>query len=82
MLQRIGVKHIGYVHFTDTDGTLRDGGTSRHLPAGDGHIDVPTSFKTLDDGGFDGWIMIDPWQIPDPYAAGTQGIWAIKNFKR
>ncbi len=80
MLKRIGVVHIGYVHFTDTDGTLRDGGTSKHLPAGDGHIDVPASFRTLHEGGFNGWIMIDGWQIPDPYDAGTKGLRAIKDY--
>ena len=78
LLKRIGVEHIGYVHFTDTDGTILDGGTSKHLGAGDGHIDVPASFKTLKDGGFNGWIMIDSWQIPDPYDASTKGFKAIK----
>ncbi len=78
MLERIGVENIGYVHFTDTDGTIRDGGTSKHLAAGDGHIDVPASFKTLKDGGFKGWVMIDSWQIPDPYDASTKGLAAIR----
>ncbi len=80
MLTRIGVGNIGYVHFTDTDGTLRDGGTSKHLPAGDGHIDVEASFRALHEGGFNGWMMIDGWQIPDPYDAGTKGIRAIKGY--
>ena len=78
LLERIGVKNIGYVHFTDTDGTLRDGGTSKHLAAGDGHIDVAATFKTLKDGGFRGWVMIDSWQIPDPYDASTKGLKAIR----
>ncbi len=78
LLKRIGVENIGYVHFTDTDGTIRDGGTSKHLAADDGHLDVPASFKTLKDGGFKGWIMIDSWQIPDPYDASTKGLAAIK----
>ncbi len=69
MLRRIGVENIGYVHFTDTDGTLRDGGTSKHLACGDGHIDVDASLQTLYKGGFQGWIMIDAWEIPDPYDA-------------
>jgi sugar phosphate isomerase/epimerase len=80
MLARIGVHQIGYVHFTDTDGTLRDGGTSKHLPAGEGHVDINASFQTLQQGGFNGWIMIDGYQVPDPYAAGTKGIAAIKQF--
>ena len=73
---------IGYVHFTDTDGTLRDGATSKHLPAGDGHVDIPASLRTLKDGGFRGWLMVDAWEVPDPYDAcarpcgrsGRQGI--------
>lgn len=73
MLRRIGVKHIGYVHFTDCDGTLRDGGTSKHLAAGEGHIDVPASFATLRDGGFQGWINMDTWEVPNPYAAALAG---------
>lgn len=73
MLRRIGVKHIGYVHFTDCDGTLRDGGTSKHLAAGEGHIDIPASFATLREGGFRGWINMDTWEVPDPYAAALAG---------
>lgn len=79
LLERIGVEKVGYVHFTDTDGTLRDGGTSKHLGAGDGHIDVAATFKTLKDGGFRGWVMIDSWQIPDPYDASTKGLKAIRD---
>lgn len=79
MLKRIGVENIGYVHFTDTDGTLRDGGTSKHLPCGDGHADVDAALATLRDGGFRGWIMIDAWEIPDPYDAGVKGLKAIRD---
>jgi len=77
MLERIGVSNIGYVHFTDTDGTLRDGGTSKHLSCGDGHVDIPKSLATLLKGGFNGWIMIDEWEIPDPYDACIKGKQAI-----
>jgi hypothetical protein len=38
MLRRVGVENIGYVQFCDTDGTLRDGGISRHLACGDGAL--------------------------------------------
>lgn len=80
MLKRIGVENIGYIHFTDTDGTLRDNGTSKHLPCGDGHIDVEASFQTLWDGGFRGWMNIDTWQIPDPYDACRKAKEAIDRF--
>jgi len=73
LLQRVGVRNIGYVHLTDTDGTLRDGGTSKHLPCGDGHANIAESLRVLRDGGFRGWIMIDAWEIPDPYDACVKG---------
>jgi len=80
MLRRIGLENIGYVHFTDTDGTRRDEGTSKHLPCGDGHIDVQASLSTLWQGGFRGWMNIDAWQIPDPYDACLKGKQAIDFF--
>lgn len=73
LLQRVGVKNIGYLHFTDTDGTLRDGGTSKHLPAGDGHANLRESLRLLREGGFRGWAMVDAWEIPDPYDACAKG---------
>ena len=69
MLRRVGVENIGYVQFCDTDGTLRDGGTSKHLACGDGHVDCAKSLQLLKDGGFRGWIMVDEWEVPDPYDA-------------
>ena len=69
MLLRVGVKNIGYVQLTDTDGTLRDKGTSKHLPCGDGHANIPESLRVLREGGFRGWIDMDGWEIPDPYDA-------------
>ena len=69
LLLRVGVKHIGYLHFCDTDGTLRDGGTSKHLPCGEGHVNCAKSLQILRDGGFRGWIMVDEWEIPDTYEA-------------
>ncbi|MBM3891570.1 MAG: sugar phosphate isomerase/epimerase, partial [Verrucomicrobia bacterium] len=69
MLLRVGVKNIAYVQLTDTDGTLRDGGTSKHLPCGDGHANIPESLRVLREGGFRGWIDMDGWEIPDPYDA-------------
>jgi len=82
MLKRIGVERIGYVHLTDTDGTLRDGGTSKHLACGDGHADIPISLKVLRDGGFEGWIMIDAWEIPDPYDACRMGLHHIEKVQQ
>lgn len=69
LLQRVGIENIGYLHFTDTDGTLRDGGTSKRLPAGDGHAHLPESLRILREGGWRGWAMVDAWEIADPYDA-------------
>jgi sugar phosphate isomerase/epimerase len=80
MLERIGVGNIGYVQFTDTDGTRRDGGTSKHLACGDGHIDVEASLTALWQGGFRGWMDIDAWEIPDPYDACRKGKQAFDRF--
>jgi sugar phosphate isomerase/epimerase len=79
MLQRIGVDNIGYVHLTDCDGTQM-GGTSRHLPCGDGHVDIPAALATLRKGGFAGWVMIDQWKILDPYDASVKGKQAIERM--
>jgi sugar phosphate isomerase/epimerase len=72
MLGRVGVKNIGYVQLTDTDGTLRDGGTSKHVACGDGHADILMSLRVLREGGFRGWIMMDGWEVPDPYDASVK----------
>jgi sugar phosphate isomerase/epimerase len=69
MLKRVGVSNIGYVQFCDTDGKLREGGTSTHLACGDGHTDCARGLQVLRDGGFRGWIMVDEWEVPDPYVA-------------
>ncbi len=78
LLERVGVKNIGYLHFTDCDGTLRDGGTSKHLPCGEGHVDINASLSVLRNGGFRGWAMVDAWEIPDPYDASRKGKAALE----
>ncbi len=82
LLGRVGVKNIGYLHFTDCDGTLRDGGTSKHLACGEGHVDIDASLTVLRDGGFRGWAMVDAWQIPDPYDASRKGKAALERGMR
>lgn len=69
LLAKVGVQNIGYLQFCDTDGTLRDGGTSKHLGCGDGHTDCSRALTMLKQGGFRGWIMVDEWEVPDPYDA-------------
>jgi len=79
MVEQVGVSRIGYIQFTDSDGTLFHG-TSKHLPCGDGHIDIQASFETLWRGGFDGWFMIDAWDTQNPYDACRKGRQAIEAF--
>jgi len=38
---------------------------------------MAASLKTLWDGGYSGWIMIDGWMIEDVYRAATKGKEAI-----
>lgn len=69
LLARVGVKNIGYLQFCDTDGAVRDGGTSKHLGCGDGKTDCAKALRMFKEGGFRGWIMVDEWEVPDPYDA-------------
>lgn len=78
MLSRLGVDKVAYVHLTDTDGTLRDGGTSKHVPVGTGHAEIARSLAVLRDGGYRGWIMADTWEMPDPY----EGCRAVRDAVR
>ena len=79
LLKKLGVHRLGYVHLTDTDGTLFKG-TSKHLPCGDGHLDIAKSLEVLREGRFDGWIMIDAWMTEDPYDACRKGRIAVEKF--
>ncbi len=81
LLEKLGVHRLGYIHLTDTDGTIF-GGTSKHLPCGDGHVDMDKSFEILWKGGYEGWIMIDAWKIEDPYDACRKGRAAIVGAQR
>ena len=38
---------------------------------------VVVALATLAEGGFNGWIMIDAWEVPDPYDASLKGKRAI-----
>jgi sugar phosphate isomerase/epimerase len=81
VLERIGVNRIGYMQFTDTDGTLFHG-TSKHLPCGDGHVDIRKSLEVLWKGGFEGWFMFDAWDTQNPYDACTKGRLAVDSALR
>lgn len=46
---RLVSKHIGHVHFIDSDGELHDNDTSIHAPFGTGHVDFPSAIRALGD---------------------------------
>jgi len=82
LLARLGVANVGHVHFTDTNGTLRGAGTSKHLACGDGHIDVARNLDALWRGGYRGWIMLDCWEVPDQFDALRKGKAALDAARR
>ncbi len=61
---------IGHIHFCDSDGTtlMMEGGShsSKHLAAGDGHLDLAAILKALGETGYDRWLQIDVWEHLDP----------------
>ena len=50
------------------------------MACGDGHIDLDASYRTLLEGGFRGWMMVDAWAIPDVYDAFDKGLVSIQAF--
>jgi len=87
LLRELGVDRIGYVQFTDGDGTLMkrpDGslGTSKHLPAGEGKYDLQRLLEILYRGGFRGWVQIDTWETEDPFHASRLGRQAVQAASR
>jgi hypothetical protein len=39
--------------------------------------DIHAALAALREGGFEGWLMIDAWETPDPYDASIKGKQAI-----
>ena len=87
LLKELGVGRVGYVQFTDGDGTLMkrpDGtvGTSKHLAAGEGKYDLGSLLEMLYSGGFRGWIQIDTWETADPFHASRRGRQTVESAER
>lgn len=85
LLEELGVSRVGYVQFTDGDGTLMKRpngsvGTSKHLPAGEGKYDLTRLLQILHKGGFRGWIQIDTWETEDPFHASRRGKQVVEAF--
>jgi sugar phosphate isomerase/epimerase len=55
-LEEFGYK-IKHIHVSDNNGT-----SDQHLPVGDGNINWRKVLDSLDDIGFDGWIVIESYE--------------------
>lgn len=87
LLLELGVDRIGYVQFCDGDSTLRPfpngrGGTSRHLPCGEGVYNIPKLCSILHQGGFRGWFQMDSWGTEDAYHASRSCHTAVSRYLR
>lgn len=65
---RDGGKHIGHVHFVD----------SNRQAAGRGHMDYPPIVEALREIGYDGYACAEAFPIPDSHEAARQ---TIETFK-
>jgi len=48
-----------------------------HLTLGEGTMDWQAMLSTLLDGGYTGWLDIDLWEHPDPFAGAEAGKQAL-----
>lgn len=66
---RAGGRHIGHVHFVD----------SNRRPAGNGHIDFGPVIAALREIGYDGYLSAEAFPWPDSMAAARQ---TIEEYRR
>lgn len=69
---RHGGRHIGHLHFVD----------SNRRPAGLGHIDFAPIAAALADIGYDGYASAEAFAYPDSDAAARQTMQAFRQFLR
>ncbi|MAE64616.1 MAG: hypothetical protein CMJ18_10150 [Phycisphaeraceae bacterium] len=74
--------HVGYTHICGNDGSCTDfeSRSSTHLSLGDGSLDAKALLNDLLDGGYDGWLDIDLWEHPEPFAGADAGKRALDGF--
>jgi sugar phosphate isomerase/epimerase len=65
-------KHIGHVHFAD----------SNRKPMGFGHTEMKPIAESLKEVGYTGYVSAEAFPWPDPYAAAQQTIEAFKKHFR
>ena len=64
---RFGGKHVGHVHFVD----------SNRRPVGHGHLDMRTAVAALREIGYQGYLSAEAFPYPTPDAAAEQTIRAF-----
>jgi sugar phosphate isomerase/epimerase len=69
---KAGGKHIGHVHFVDTN----------RRPAGLGHMDYRPIVAALEAIGYNGFASAEAFPYPDPDAAARQTIEAFRRYFR
>ena len=67
---RKGVRHLGHVHFAD----------SNRKPVGNGHTDMLPIAETLKEIGYDGCISAEAFAWPDPSSAARTTIDSYRKF--
>ena len=67
---RKGVRHLGHVHFAD----------SNRKPIGNGHTNMAPIAETLKEIGFDGCISAEAFAWPDPSSAAKTTIDSYRKF--
>jgi len=69
---RAHVRHIGHVHFAD----------SNRRPVGNGHTEMGPVASALKEMGYDGYVSAEAFPWPDPDAAALQTMKAFRQFFR
>ncbi len=73
---------VGHTHLCGSDGTCTDfeSHSSTHLTLGEGSMDWQATLSTMLDGGYSGWLDIDLWEHPDPFAGAEAGKRVLDDF--
>jgi len=81
LLKRL-LPFVGHTHLAGNDGgcTTHESRSSRHLPLTEGSMDWRSLLATLLNGKYKGWLDVDVWEHPDPFAASEESKKALDSF--
>ena len=68
---RAGGRHIGHVHFVD----------SNRQPVGAGHTDFAPIVSALKEIGYDGYLCAEAFPLPDSYTAAKMTVEAVNRYR-